>query len=60
MNTNSVLSKEDIQLIFEQLDIQPNEAEEIFDSEYYNFWDFGKEPDESQVVEALKADITLL
>ena len=60
MNSNSVLSKEDIQLIFEHLDIKPNEIEDSFDSEYYNFWDFGKEPDESQVVGSLTADITLL
>ena len=60
MNSNAVLSKDDIKIIYEQLEIQPSELEDSFDSEYYNFWDFGKDPDESQVVVGLSADISLL
>lgn len=60
MNCKTLLSKEDIKIIYEHLNIEPIEKVSFLNEEYYNFWDFGKEPDDSQAVSTISADISLL
>ena len=60
MDCTSVLLKEDIDFILEQLEIHPTERQNNDYSEYYNIWDFGKVPDETQSVQEISANLSLL
>lgn len=51
-----LLSREDINDVFSQLEMDSETSDAMIGDKYYNFWDFGKEPDESQAVSSISID----
>lgn len=60
MNCTAILTKDEIDEVFDKLNLDLNENDNNHDTGYYNLWDFGKEPDETHGVVTINANLSLL